>query len=75
MRNKEQCQFHKGGKRHHGPDSFWMHDPEQLFNLLQLEEGDVFADLGCGIASILLRRQRIVGDKGLYILSTGLRIV
>ena len=55
---------HHRGRDHHGPDSLWMHDPKIIFDKLQLKEGDVFIDLGCGIGNYALAAADIVGEKG-----------
>ncbi|MDC7126294.1 MAG: methyltransferase domain-containing protein [Spirochaetales bacterium] len=48
----------------HGPDSFWMHDPKILFEKLNLKEGDVFADIGCGVGRYSLAAANYVGKSG-----------
>ena len=44
--------------------SFWMHDPKDIFDKLELNEGDVFLDLGCGIGDYSIYASKIVGDNG-----------
>jgi ubiquinone/menaquinone biosynthesis C-methylase UbiE len=41
-----------------------MHDPELVFNLLDLKKGDVFLDLGCGPGDYAIEASRIVGNSG-----------
>ena len=54
-----------GQKKHRrGPSSFWMHDPEFVFNELRLKNGDSFLDLGCGAGDYSIRGSKIVGDSG-----------
>ena len=47
-----------------GPSSFAMHDPEIIFNSLNLQKGDTFLDLGCGSGDYSLQAARIVGESG-----------
>ena len=54
---------HRSPKRP-GPSSFWMHDPEVVFNALGLREGDVFLDLGCGPGDYSLLAADHVGVSG-----------
>jgi len=48
----------------HGPSSFAMQAPEQVFGPLELGFGDVFLDLGCGPGDYALAAARIVGPSG-----------
>lgn len=41
-----------------------MHDPDQVFGLLGLKEGDRFLDLGCGPGDYSIRACREVGPSG-----------
>jgi ubiquinone/menaquinone biosynthesis C-methylase UbiE len=41
-----------------------MHDPELVFNALDLKKGDVFLDLGCGPGDYAIEASRIVGNSG-----------
>lgn len=52
----------KGQRR--GRSSFWMHDPEVIFDALSLKEGDCFLDMGCGPGDYTIRASKIVGDSG-----------
>ena len=60
--NKEYDQNHC--KHWRGPSSFWMHDPEVIFNELNLKKGDSFLDLGCGPGDYAIRASGIVGNMG-----------
>jgi len=53
----------KGGHRG-GASSFWMHDPEVVFEGLALKEGDCFLDMGCGRGDYAIRASKIVGNAG-----------
>ncbi len=50
--------------RQRGPSSFHMHDPDNVFQELDLKEGDSFADLGCGPGDYSIGASRIVGESG-----------
>ncbi|TAJ08216.1 methyltransferase domain-containing protein [Marinilabiliaceae bacterium JC017] len=61
---------HHHGKR--GPSSFGMHDSEQAFERLNLKEGDVFLDLGCGAGDYSLYAAKLVCESGsVYALDIG----
>ena len=53
----------KGMRR--GRSSFWMHDPELVFDALSLKEGDIFLDMGCGPGDYSIRASEILGDSGI----------
>lgn len=56
---------HQGhGKLRRGPSSFWMHDPEVIFDQLSLKPGDHFLDLGCGPGEYAIYAARLIGDSG-----------
>ncbi len=46
-------------------NSFWMHDPKVIFNELNLKEGNIFLDLGCGKGEYSIYAAKIGGDSGL----------
>ena len=48
-----------------GPSSFWMHDPEKVFNALALDPGDYFLDMGCGPGDYSIEASGRVGDSGM----------
>lgn len=48
----------------HGPSSFKMHNSILAFEKMNLEKGDVFADLGCGSGDYSLYASQLVGEKG-----------
>ncbi len=56
--------FRHGCGRGMGPSSFWMHDPEVLFNAIRLKRGDTFLDLGCGSGDYAVYAAQIVGEDG-----------
>jgi ubiquinone/menaquinone biosynthesis C-methylase UbiE len=41
-----------------------MHDPEIIFEAIELKEGDSFLDLGCGVGDYAIYAADIVGDSG-----------
>lgn len=59
-------QEHKGGRKRkgHGPSSAWMHDPKMVLDLINMETGHVFADLGCGEGDYTIEASKIVGQAG-----------
>ncbi len=64
--NNTSCNHHHegSGKLKRGPSSFWMHDPEAVFNELSLKPGDHFLDLGCGPGEYSIYAAGLVGDSG-----------
>ncbi|WDV45190.1 methyltransferase domain-containing protein [Clostridiaceae bacterium M8S5] len=62
--NKEHFGHYKKNSNRKGPSSFNMHDPELVFNKLNLREGDIFLDLGCGAGDYSMYASKIVGDSG-----------
>lgn len=61
---KKQC---KGGGRApggHGPSSFWLQDPQSIFDHLALQRGMVFVDAGCGAGDYTLYASEILGSDG-----------
>ena len=61
--NHENCHGETYGQIR-GPSSFWMHDPAVVFNELDLKEGDIFLDLGCGPGDYSLQAAKIIGQSG-----------
>ncbi|KIX11108.1 class I SAM-dependent methyltransferase [Dethiosulfatarculus sandiegensis] len=59
---------HKCGESPHrrgrGPSSYWMHDPQLVFQKLKLRPGDLVADLGCGPGDYSLEAAREVQPEG-----------
>lgn len=47
-----------------GPSSYWMQDPDVVFEILDLHTGDCFLDLGCGPGDYAIRAAREIGDSG-----------
>lgn len=69
MRNENRCghsQEHRAEHKKCGrrPSSFWMHDPERVFLELNLQDGEVFLDLGCGAGDYALEAAKHVGEAG-----------
>lgn len=51
--------------KHQGKaSSFWMHDPEAIFQELNLIEGNTFLDAGCGLGDYSLFAAKAVGNSG-----------
>jgi ubiquinone/menaquinone biosynthesis C-methylase UbiE len=64
-RDHETEPCHSKHARHsRGPSSYWMHDPDVVFNQLALKLGDWFLDLGSGPGDYSLRAAKLVGEKG-----------
>ncbi len=55
---------HGAGRTGRGPTSFSLHDPERVFAALDLKNGDVFVDLGCGPGDYSLHASGLVGREG-----------
>ncbi|TFG29118.1 MAG: methyltransferase domain-containing protein [Promethearchaeota archaeon] len=56
-----------GEKNHHGgrdPTSYHMHDLNIIFKVLNLKEGDIFLDLGCGTGDYSIHASKIIGKTG-----------
>jgi len=66
MENTNLSLYHhdEGNPAKRGPSSFWMHDPRQIFQEVNLKKGDTFLDLGCGAGDYSLYAAREVGDQG-----------
>ncbi len=47
-----------------GPSSFWMQDPEQVFQGLAVSSGQHILDIGCGAGDYSLHAARLVGPSG-----------
>ncbi|THB62754.1 MAG: SAM-dependent methyltransferase, partial [Desulfovibrio sp.] len=43
-----QCRGESPGRQGCGPTSFWLHNPEQVFEHLPMKPGMVLVDAGCG---------------------------
>ena len=46
------------------PSSFHIHDPERIFDVLDLKEGTSFLDLGCGTGAYSRLAARRIGPSG-----------
>lgn len=59
-----------------GVSSFHMHDPETVFNEMDICIGDTFLDIGCGAGDYSLHAAKIVGEKGVvYALDRWMNVV
>ncbi len=47
-----------------GPSSYFMHDPDVIFNELKIKDGYRFLDLGCGAGDYSIQASKLVGDSG-----------
>jgi len=47
-----------------GPTSFWMQSPQDVFDVLNLQSGQTFLDLGCGTGDYSWEALSYVGEKG-----------
>lgn len=47
-----------------GQSSYGMQDPDTVFRELDLKDGEVFLDLGCGPGDYSLHAARLVGERG-----------
>lgn len=63
MQDKASCSAH-AAKRHR-PSSYWMQDPDIIFNALGLKRGDIFLDVGCGMGEYALKAANMVGPTGI----------
>lgn len=52
------------GRHRRGPSSYWMNDPQIIFDSLGLRAGDWFLDLGCGPGDYSIQAAKIVGRDG-----------
>ena len=64
--NKHGAGHDHGGveRQKQGISSFGMQDSKLIFKELELCEGDVFLDLGCGAGDYAMAAAKIVGDSG-----------
>ena len=59
------CTHHqKPGHKGKGPSSYWMQNPDLIFDSLGLFRGDRVLDMGCGAGDYALEAARIVGPSG-----------
>jgi len=50
--------------RHRGPSSYYIHDSEKVFEMLDLKPHHCFVDLGCGRGDYSLKALDILKDNG-----------
>ena len=62
--NQQHCRGKGSGKKGYGPTSFWLQDPEAVFDHLTLREGMIFVDAGCGAGEYSLYAARLLGKRG-----------
>ncbi|TIH15887.1 methyltransferase domain-containing protein [Marinifilum sp. JC120] len=63
--HKTGIRCHGGHGRHRrGPTSYGMHDSNQVFKALALQDGNVFLDLGCGPGDYSIHAAGDVGTSG-----------
>ncbi len=53
---------HKTGRR--GPSSYYVHDSEKVFEMLDLSGGECLVDIGCGRGDYSLRALELLGESG-----------
>lgn len=58
---------HTSGHRGQGPSSFWMQDPDLVFDALGLAPGDRVLDMGCGAGDYVIKAADLVGASGLVV--------
>lgn len=64
--NRNRQVHHHGHARHRrGPSSFWIQDPDAVFQQLSLKAGDAFLDLGCGPGEYATEAAKIIGHEGI----------
>nr|WP_287410678.1 class I SAM-dependent methyltransferase [Pseudodesulfovibrio sp.] len=63
-RHKTHCPEERINAKGYGPTSFWLHEPEALIKQLDLYQGMVLLDAGCGAGEYSLLAAQQVGDKG-----------
>lgn len=59
-----QCKGDRNGHKGYGPTSFWIQNPDVVFDHLKLSPGIVFVDAGCGAGEYSLHAARILGEHG-----------
>jgi len=59
-----QCRGNRAGRKGYGPTSFWIQDPDAVFDHLALVSGTTFVDAGCGAGEYSLHAARILGKTG-----------
>ncbi|BDQ37251.1 SAM-dependent methyltransferase [Pseudodesulfovibrio nedwellii] len=58
------CRGERTKAKGYGPTSLWLHEPEALIDQLNLSQGMVLLDAGCGAGEYSLLAAPQVGDKG-----------
>lgn len=62
--NTKRCNSSPKHRESRGPSSAWLHDPEMVLSNLQLKDGQIFVDLGCGAGDYTLAAAAMVGSTG-----------
>lgn len=72
--NRHENRCHPGSRHgpHRGRSSYWIHDPAIIFKELNLGNGDVFLDLGCGAGDYSVHAAKEVGKEG-HVYATDIR--
>nr|WP_321258424.1 class I SAM-dependent methyltransferase [uncultured Pseudodesulfovibrio sp.] len=62
--HKSHCRGEQANAKGYGPTSLWLHEPKTLIDQLNLYQGMVLLDAGCGAGEYSLLAAPQVGDKG-----------
>ncbi|BCS88124.1 class I SAM-dependent methyltransferase [Pseudodesulfovibrio sediminis] len=65
--SRKQCKGSGRTSGGHGPSSFWLQEPQSVFDHLALQKGMVFVDAGCGAGDYTLHASAILGSGGVVI--------
>lgn len=71
-RDNNRCHHEARNGPHRGRSSYWIHDPAIIFRELNLGNGDVFLDLGCGAGDYSVHAAKEVGKEG-HVYATDIR--
>lgn len=59
---RQQKERHRKGQ---GPSSYWIVDPDAVFNILEIQPGERVLDLGCGAGDYAVRAAGLTGENGI----------